>query len=141
MNRMVAETGEIRVDVKLTNALDEALAFREQLSAGDVRTTVADAMVDTGAVRTVLPADSVETLGIRVRRQTTAELADGSTHAVGLTKPILIELMGRETVEEALVLGNEVLIGQTVLEKLDLWADCLHQRWIPNPDHPDQAIT
>ena len=42
---------------------------------------------------------------------------------------------------EALVLGDEVLIGQTVLEKLDLLADCVHRRLVPNPAHPDQPVS
>ena len=49
--------------------------------------------------------------------------------------------MGRETLEEALILGDEVLIGQTVLEKLDLWIDCMNQKLVPNPAHPDQPVT
>jgi hypothetical protein len=34
-----------------------------------------------------------------------------------------------------------VLIGQTVLEKLDLLADCAGRRLIPNPKHPDQPVS
>ena len=49
--------------------------------------------------------------------------------------------MGPDTVEEALVLGDEVLIGQTVLEKLDMLVDCVNQRLVPNPAHPDQPVT
>lgn len=45
--------GEIRVKVTLTNSMDEALARRGQLPADQIRTYVADAMVDTGAVRSV----------------------------------------------------------------------------------------
>jgi hypothetical protein len=50
-------------------------------------------------------------------------------------------MMGRDTLEEALVLGDEVLIGQTVREKLDLLADCPNRRLIPNPAHPDQPVS
>jgi hypothetical protein len=42
--------------------------------------------------------------------------------------------------EEALVLGDEVLIGQTVLEKPDLFVDCQGQRLVPNPAHPDRPV-
>ena len=52
-----------------------------------------------------------------------------------------VECLRRDTLEEAMVLGDEVLIGQTVLEKLDLLADCANQRLIPNPAHPDQPVT
>lgn len=43
--------------------------------------------------------------------------------------------------EECLVLGDEVLIGQTVLEKTDLLVDCANARLVPNPEHPDQPIS
>ena len=48
--------------------------------------------------------------------------------------------MGRETGEVAMVLGQQVLLGVTVLEKLDLWVDCTRQRLVPNPAHPDQPV-
>jgi hypothetical protein len=35
----------------------------------------------------------------------------------------------------------EVLIGQTVLEKLDLLADSANRRLVPNPAHPDQPVS
>lgn len=53
---------------------------------------------------------------------------------------MIIELEGRETTEAALVTGDEVLIGQTVLETLDLLVDCKNQRLIPNPAHPDRPV-
>jgi hypothetical protein len=48
--------------------------------------------------------------------------------------------MSRNSIDDALILGDEVLIGQTVLEKLDLLADCPNQRLVPNPAHPDQPV-
>src|SRR2546422_10294125 len=101
----------------------------------------AQGLVDTGAVRTVIPPEVVKRLGVGIRGQRVAEYADGRKESVGITNPLIIEILGRDTVEEALVLGDEVLIGQTVLEKLDLHVDCANQRLIPNPAHPDQAVT
>jgi len=98
-------------------------------------------LVDTGAVRTVIPTEVVKRLGVGIRGQRVAEYADGRKESVGITEPLLVEILGRDTVEEALVLGDQVLIGQTVLEKLDLHLDCANQRVIPNPAHPDQAVT
>jgi clan AA aspartic protease len=123
--------GEIRVKVCLTNAVDEALAHRGDLAADQVRACEADALVDTGAVQSVVPASLAEQLGVEIRGTRRAQLADGSTPTVGVTGPLLFALQGRETLEEALVLGDEVLIGQTVLEKLDLLADCVRQRLVP----------
>src|SRR5262245_22990261 len=110
--------GSVRIKAKLTNAIDEALARRGSLSADLVRSSVVDALVDTGAVRSVIPPQVVQELGLQIRGQRVAEYADGRKEPVGVTEPLVIECLNRDTLEEALVLGDEVLIGQTVLEKL-----------------------
>ncbi|HBQ28060.1 MAG TPA: clan AA aspartic protease [Desulfotomaculum sp.] len=133
--------GEVRTKVRLLNAVDEALTRRNLLKPEEIRTYFADALVDTGAVRSVLPPFVVERLGLAIRGQRVAEYADGRKEAVGVTEPLIIEIEGRDTLEEALVLGDEVIIGQTVLEKLDLFVDCINQRLVPNPAHPDQPVS
>jgi len=132
---------EIRTLVKLTNSMDEMLWRRGQLASDQVRRYEADAMVDTGAIRTVIPPHVLQALGLEIRGQRVAEYADGRHDTVGVTEPLVVEILGRDTLDEALVLGDEVLIGQTVLEKLDLLADCTRQRVVPNPDHPDQPVS
>jgi clan AA aspartic protease len=133
--------GEVRAQVKLTNIIDEELMHQGQLTPQQVRTYEANALVDTGAVCTVLPIDVVRRLGLRIRTQRVAEYADGRKEAVDVTVPFSININGRDTAEEALVLGDEILIGQTVLEKLDLHVDSANRRLIPNPAHPDQTVT
>jgi clan AA aspartic protease len=133
--------GEVRIKAMITNALDEALAPRGQISATEIRRYEADAMVDTGAVRSVIPSHVAQRLGLQSRGQRVVEYAEGRNEAVDVTEPVVISLMERDTLEEALVLGDEVLIGQTVLEKLDLMVDCNSHRVVPNPAHPDQPVT
>ncbi len=98
-------------------------------------------MVDTGAVRSVLPVHVLEKLGVGTRGQRVVEYADGRNDVVNISELVIFDILGRDTLEEALILGDEVLIGQTVLEKLDLLADCANQRLIPNPAHPDQPVS
>lgn len=133
--------GEVRAHVKLTNILDEELMHQGQLTPQQVRTYEANALVDTGALCTVLPIDVVRHLGLRVHGQRVAEYVDGRKEAVDVVGPFTVTVRGRQTIEEALVIGDEVLIGLTVLEKLDLQVDAAGQRLIPNPAHPDQAVT
>ena len=133
--------GEVRVKVKLTNGADDALNRLGQIPAEKVRLCQVEAMVDTGAVRTIVPVQIVQQLGLSIRGQRVAEYADGRREAVDVTGPLIVEVSGRDTVEEALVLGDEVLLGQTVLKKLDLLVDCYNQRLVPNPAHPDQPVT
>lgn len=133
--------GEVRTKFKISNALDEALARRGKLEATEIRTYEAEALVDTGAVRSVLPPNVVERLGLAIRGQRVAEYADGRKESVGVTEPVIFDWQGRDTLEEALVLGDEVIVGQTVLEKLDLLPDCARGQLIANPAHPDQPVT
>ena len=58
-----------------------------------------------------------------------------------MTEGVIVEIAGRNTLDEAMVLGDEVLIGQTVLEKLDLFVDCDGRRLVPNPAHPDYPVS
>jgi hypothetical protein len=69
-----------------------------------------------------------------------AEYADGRCEEVDVTEPILMTILGRKVYEECLVLGDEVLIGQTALEKTDLHVDCRHGRVLANPAHPNQPV-
>jgi predicted aspartyl protease len=133
--------GEIRTKVKLTNAVDEELSRDGRLTKGEVRTYDADAMVDTGTVRCIIPVFVQEKLGLSERGHRVVEYADGRKESVAVTGPVIMEILGRDSLEEALVLGDEVLIGQTLLEKLDLFADCNGRKLIPNPAHPDQPVT
>jgi len=89
-----------------------------------LRVYQAEALIDSGSLRTALPADVVELLGLRIRSQEIAKYAAGRQETVGLTKPVLIEIEAREIIEAAMVLGDRVLMGQTVLETLHFLVDC-----------------
>src|SRR5690242_13367464 len=116
--RTRGDMGEVRVPVTITNAVDDVLARRGQLPKDKVRVVETEALVDTGSVRSVLPEGIVQALGLGIRDRRVTRYADGREETVGITDPILVEWEGRDTLEEALVLGDEVLIGQTVLETL-----------------------
>lgn len=132
--------GEVRVKVKIINSGDEALARRGKLSKDEIRIYETDALVDTGAIPSVLPIEIVQTLGLDLIRQERATYANNSSENVDVTEPVTFEILGRRVTEEALVLGDEVLIGQIALERTDLLVDCVNRQVIRNPAHPDQAV-
>jgi len=69
--------GEVRVKVLLTNALDRALARRGKIETSEIRSYEADALVDTGAVSSVVPQNVMEQLGLQSDGHRVAEYADG----------------------------------------------------------------
>lgn len=139
-NEANVPVGEVRIKVKLTNGVEEALVRRGLLAADQVRSYEANALVDTGAVRSVIPVQVVQHLGLGIARKTRATYANDSSEDVDVSEMVGIDLIDRRTTEEMLVLGSEVIIGQTVLESLDLLVDCTNHRVIPNPAHPDQPV-
>ncbi len=138
--RRVNFMGEVRVKVKLTNSYDESRRQRGEISKDEVRRYEADALIDTVAVSSVIPENVVKILGLLPRGRRVAEYADGRKDIVEPTEPVSFNIIGRETEEGAMVLGDEVIIGQTILEVLDLQVDCRNQKLIPNPAHPDQPV-
>lgn len=132
--------GEVKVKIKLTNNVDDVLAQQGKLAREQVRSVELEGVVDCDAVSLTLPSHVVQTLGLTRKYKQIAEYADGRQEEVDVTEPVYVEIMGRHTSEEALVLGDEVLIGQTVLEKTDLLVDCRGQQLLPNPAHPNQPV-
>ena len=134
------DMGAVRVGVKLTNAIDEGLVSRGLLVPHLLRECETQALVDTGALPLVLPPEIAQQLGMRIRGQQIARYANGFEEPIGVTEPVVVICEGRRTSVEALVVGDEVLIGQVVLELLDLLPDCKNQRLIPNPNNPDYPV-
>lgn len=97
-------------------------------------------MVDTGAVRSVMPRPLMDQLGLLEQHRTLARYGDGRTDSVVFSEPATIEILGREVSENFLILGDEVLIGQTALEATDLLVDCNRRQVVPNPDHPNAPV-
>ncbi|MGH9837123.1 MAG: clan AA aspartic protease [Blastocatellia bacterium] len=132
--------GEVRAKIKLTNATDEVMAQMSRGKRAKVRQLEIEGVIDTGAVSLILPSHVANKLGLLRMGKQVAQYADGRQDEVDVTSPVFVEVMGRRTTEEAMVLGDEVLIGQTVLEKIDLLVNSRDQKLIPNPAHPNQPI-
>jgi len=131
---------EVRAQVKLMNLADITAVAAGRIDSKDVRSVEANAMVDTGAVRSCVPQPLLDRLGIQPLGHTLVEYANGQKEAVAVAYGIVFDILDRRTSDDALALGDEVLIGQTLLEKLDLVADCVNRRLMPNPAHPDVAV-
>src|SRR6266516_2436383 len=103
--------GEVYARVRLTNALDQESARRGLLEADGVHTCEVDALVETGATRSIIPANMVGQLDSTIGRETMGILADGILVPVRITSTIVFQIEGRETRADAYVLGAQILIG------------------------------
>lgn len=120
--------GLIRANLKITN-----------LFSGHA--VEVDALVDTGALLLCVPETVATQLGFDVTEveQTLVTLADGRQRHVPRIAPIRINFENRSYVTEALVLGDEPLLGVIPLEAMDLVIDPGRQMVTVNPKHPNFA--
>ena len=127
--------GEIHADVTLENPGDRAVVDRGYGQESDIRRSTIDAIVDTGAVTLVLPQNVVERLGLEQRGTAFVTYADERP----LAGPVTVRI-GNRSMSMDCVVGpplSEPLIGQVVLETLDLIADCTNRTLTPRyPDYP-----
>src|SRR6266545_1461583 len=132
--------GQVHIRVILTNYREAVLARLGQLDASQVHRYETEALIDTGAVRSVLPPAVADRLGLLRLERTEAKYANSGVEEVDVTEAITVEILGRRMVTTAMVLGEHVLLGVTVLEELDFAVDSARQRLIPNQGTWDQPV-
>ena len=102
-----------------------------------------DAIIDTGATMVVLPQDVIEELGLRKIGERRVRYANNQIQIKSVYRGVILELKGRDGIFDVLgeVEGSEPLVGQIVLEALDLIVDPITKTVIPNPRSPDMPMT
>ena len=136
---MPTDMGEIAVDFELENPVDRGIVERGLGEEPGVRRARVRGIVDTGAVMLVLPQNLVERLGLRVQETMVVTYADNRTEERPVAGPVTVRIGGRSTRTDCVVgpPSGEVLIGQIILEALDLIADCTNRTLTPRiPDYP-----
>lgn len=86
-------------------------------------------LVDTGAIDSLVPADHLNAIGLKVKAQRTYELADGSEVKMDITTGD-IEFMG-EIVGGTIIFaepGTEPILGVTALESVGIDIDPRNQQ-------------
>ena len=142
VNERTVGVGEIVTSIELENATERGnvrLGLREESS---VRNTVVDGIVDTGAVMLVLPQNVVERLGLPIHGKVIVSYADERKEERAVAGPLGIRI-GNRAMNTDCVVGpplSEPLIGQIVLEGLDLIADCTNRTVGPRPESPDYPL-
>ena len=130
--------GEIKVSIKLENYDDLVALKRGWVKKEDLRCLEIDALVDTGSVMLVIPQDVVEVLGLEYRRKVIVTYADERKDERHVAGPLQLTISNRLMLTECVVgpPASEALVGQVVLEEMDLIPDCVNQTLKPRPESP-----
>jgi clan AA aspartic protease len=101
-----------------------------------------NALVDTVATFMCVTEEVAIQLGFDTTEvsQQTVILADGHQRKVPKIAPIEIAFENRTYVTEAVVLGNEPVLGVIPLEAMDLVVDPRPQSLVVNPQHPNYPV-
>jgi clan AA aspartic protease len=101
-----------------------------------------NALVDTGATFMCVTEEIALQLGFDTTEVSTqvVTLADGHQRKVPKIAPIEIAFENRTYVTEAVVLGNEALLGVIPMEAMDLVVNPRLQILITNPQHPNYPV-
>lgn len=122
--------GKVIEKVKLTSLLDPTKSIE------------VDAVIDTGATMVVLPQSIVDELGLRKIREVKVRYANNKTETKSIYGVVTIEIKGRTGNFDVLAEteGSQPLIGQVVLEILDLVVDLRAKTLMPNPMSPEMPM-
>ncbi len=134
--------GDIVVTIELENYVDRSNA-RSGTRTEPVRRAQVEGIVETGAVMLMLPQNVVERLGLETLRTAIVTYADERRDERSVAGPVALEIGDRFMVTECVVGPplSEPLIGQIVLEALDLIADCANRTLTPRtPDYPSLKL-
>ena len=128
----------VRVEVELANYEDMILAENGHLAEEKVRRTRIPAVVDSGAVRLVLPQRVVDELGLIKIGSVNVRYADQRRARRAKVRDVWLKLLDRDEIFSAIVepKRDTALIGAIVLEDLDFVVDCTKGRLVPrDPDY------
>jgi clan AA aspartic protease len=122
--------GKVIETVKITNLLDPQ------------KTIEVEAVIDTGATMVVLPQELVDRLGLKKIREARVRYANNKTELKSIYGVATVEIKGRSGNFDVLTEaeGSQPLIGQVVLEILDLVVDARTRKLVPNPMSPEMPM-
>ncbi|MCW3138622.1 MAG: hypothetical protein N2V76_09485 [Methanophagales archaeon] len=101
-----------------------------------------EAVIDTGATMLVLPQNVIDKLNLRKMREVKVRYANNKTEIKSIYGVVTVEICGRAGEFNVLAEpeGAQPLVGQIILEQLDLIVDPSTRKVIPNPRSPDMPM-
>ena len=100
--------GQVLTTISVTNPIDQVLAERGFIPAGEIRSFTLDrVLVDTGATLLALPAPMISQLGLSLLGETNVETAAGVRKG-RIFQDIMLEVEGRQAVFDCLEMPEGV---------------------------------
>ena len=114
--------GTVHAEVTLRNANDESDCRRGIIKEHDVRSATVTAVVDTGAMSLVITEELRQKLGLAVKGEKIAKIANGQRVSCALTEAVEVRWKNRISTLSALVIpgADTILLGAMPLEDMDL---------------------
>lgn len=130
--------GEVKIPLWLENSFDRERYLEGEILEKQIRSVEINALVDSGATMLMLPQEVVERLGLRVRGKVIVNYADERKEERPRAGIVTVRVGERDTDVDCIVgqPNSEALVGQIILEAMDLLIDCTNQRLIPRPESP-----
>ena len=119
--------GLVRADIRLARPMS------------DRKPMAVNALVDSGAVFLVIPEHVRLQLDLEIHEKVEVTLADDQPSMVPQCGPIRIDFENRHCHTDALVMGDEVLLGVIPMEAMDLVVMPRERRLAVNPASPNYA--
>lgn len=131
--------GDAYVYIQLENYADRVLAEHGYLEPNKIRSEKIKVLADSGCTMLVLPQDLVEKLGLKItEKKVIVTYADERKEERPKAGVITVRV-GDRSMEIDCVVGppaSEPLLGQIILEELDLLVDCKEGKLVPRPESP-----
>jgi clan AA aspartic protease len=106
------------------------------------RSIEVEAVIDTGATMLVLPQELIDELDLRKMREARVRYTNNKTEIKSIYSVVTVEICGRAG--EFNVLGEpegaQPLVGQIILEQLDVVVDPSTRKVVPNPRSPEMPM-
>lgn len=130
---------EIRASMMLENSDDRAVFNRGYGDRNDIRRTWTEGIINTGGVSLMIPEEIARKLGLQHEGTREVVYSDERRDERPVAH-VTITLLERTTWTEAVIgpEGSQLLIGQVVLDLLDLIPDCRNRKLTAR--HPDGPL-
>jgi len=116
--------GIVHAEITLKNAVDVGACKRGIIKEPEIRQTVVQAVVDTGAMTLVINEQLRQQLGLGIVGAKEATLANNVKETVKIAEPVDIHWKNRSMTCRPWVVGSgRILLGAIPLENMDLIVD------------------